>query len=61
MADASLYLGMSQAVFERVYRHHSPTLRMPGWNAPPIWEIFDPQFHPREIVVDEGWVEEQAA
>lgn len=61
MTDAAAFLGMSQALYEKVYRHHSPTLRMPGWNAPPIWEIFDPKFHPREIVVDDGWVEEDAA
>jgi integrase len=60
MTDAAGFLGMSQAVYEKVYRHHSPTLRSPGWNAPPIWEIFDPRFHPAEIIVDDGWVEEVA-
>lgn len=54
MTDAAAFLGMSQAVYERVYRHHSPTLRMPGFLSPPIWEIFDPRYHPREIVVDDG-------
>jgi integrase len=43
MTDAAAFLGMSQAVYERVYRHHSPTLRMPGWQSPPIFEIFDPR------------------
>lgn len=61
MTDASAFLGMSQALYEKVYRHHSPTLRMPGWQSPPIFEIFDPKYHPREIVVDDGWVEERAA
>ncbi len=61
MTDAAAFLGMSQALCEKVYRHHSPTLRMPGFNSPPIWEIFDPKFHPKEIVVDDGWVEQQAA
>lgn len=61
MTDAAAFLGMSQALYEKVYRHHSPTLRMPGWHAPPIWEIFDPKYHPKEIVVDDGWVEDEAA
>lgn len=61
MTDAAAFLGMSQALYEKVYRHHSPTLRMPGWQSPPIWEIFDPAFHPKEIVVDDGWVEDEDA
>ncbi|MAN75998.1 MAG: integrase [Rhizobiales bacterium] len=61
MADAAGYLGMSQEVFERVYRHHSPTLRIAGFVNPPIWEIFDPKYRPAEIVLDDGWVEEEAA
>lgn len=61
MTDAAAFLGMSQAIYEKTYRHHSPTLRSPGWNSPPIWEIFDPQYHPAEIIVDDGWVEEEAA
>jgi integrase len=61
MTDAAAFLGMSQAVYEKTYRHHSPTLRTPGWHAPPIWEVFDPRYHPREIVVDDGWVEDEAA
>lgn len=60
MTDAAEYLGMSQAMYERVYRHHLPTLRMPGWQSPPIFEIFDPRYHPGEIVVDDGWVEAAA-
>jgi integrase len=60
MTDAAAFLGMSQALYEKVYRHHSPTLRMPGWHAPAIWQIFDPKYHPTEIVLDDGWVEEAA-
>lgn len=61
MTDAAAFLGMSQALYEKVYRHHSPTLRMPGWHSPPIWEIFDPRYHPQEIVTDDGWVEDEEA
>jgi integrase len=62
MTDAAAFLGMSQATYERVYRKHSPTLRGPGFVSPPIWEIFDPKYHPTEILVDDdGWLEEEAA
>lgn len=59
MTDAAAYLGMSQAIYEKTYRHHSPTLRGPGWHSPAIFEIFDPRYHPTEIIVDDGWVEEE--
>lgn len=52
MADAAGYLGMSQAIYEKVYRHHSPSLRSAGFVSPPIWTVFDPPFHPTEIVVE---------
>lgn len=63
MADAAMYLGMSQKIYEDVYRKLSLQTRMPGFNNPPIWEIFDPKFHPSEILLDDGWVypEEKAA
>lgn len=60
MTDAAAFLGMSQAVYERVYRHHSPTLRMPGFLNPPIWELFDPRYHPTDIVVGSGSIEDAA-
>ena len=39
-------------------RHRVPP---PGWNSPPVWEIFNPKFHPSEIVVSDRWVEDDAA
>ncbi|KQX40398.1 hypothetical protein ASD04_07165 [Devosia sp. Root436] len=61
MTDAAAFLGMSQVTYERVYRKISPTLRGPGFVSPPIWLIFDPKYHPSEIVVDDGgWLEEAA-
>jgi integrase len=50
--EAAHFLGMSQATYERVYMHHHPGLRMPGFKDVPIWEIFDPRYHPTEIIVD---------
>lgn len=62
MTDAAAFLGMSQATYERVYRKHSPTLRGPGFVSPAIFEIFDPRYHPQEILVpDDGWLEANAA
>ena len=57
MSEAAGYLGMSQKIYEDVYRHLSPTVRSPGfWNVP-IWEIFDPKYHPNEVVLDDGWID----
>ena len=47
MTDASAFLGMSQALYEKVYRHHSPTLRMSGWNAPRSGKSSIPNFIPK--------------
>jgi Site-specific recombinase XerD len=60
MADAAGFLGMSQIVYERVYRHHSPMLRQAGFQSVPIFEIFGARYHPSETVLDDGWVEDAA-
>ncbi len=60
MADASAFLGMSQAIYEGTYQHHSPMLASPGFKNPPIFEIFDPKYHPTEILFDDGWVQAAA-
>jgi hypothetical protein len=51
---------MSQAIYEKTYRHFSPTLRIAGFHTVPIWEVFDPKYHPSEIIVDD-WDEDQDA
>lgn len=60
MGDAAGFLGMSQAIYEQVYRKLSPTMRSAGFQAVPIWEVFDPKYHASEVIVDE-WGEDQDA
>lgn len=57
MGDAAAFLGMTQSIYEKTYRHHSPTIVSPGFHSPPTFEILDPQYHPREVLFDDGWVE----
>lgn len=58
MTDAAAFLGMTQAIYEKTYRHHSPMLTTPGMVTPQIFFIFDPGYHPRELLFDDGWVED---
>lgn len=60
MGDAAGFLGTSQAIYEKTYRHFSPTLRVAGFHTVPIWNVFDPKYHPSEVIVDE-WDEDQDA
>lgn len=55
MGDAAAFLGMTQSIYEKTYRHHSPTIVSPGFHSPPTFEILDPQYHPREVLFDDGW------
>lgn len=57
MAAAAAYLGMSEIIYDQVYRKLSPMMRNPGFVNPPIFEIFDPKYHPNETVFDDGWVD----
>lgn len=57
MSAAAAYLGMSEIIYDKVYRKLSPTIRSAGFQNPPIWEIFDPKYHPSEDVLDDGWVD----
>jgi integrase len=59
MSDAAAFLGMTQAIYEKTYRHHSPTIVSPGFHSPPLFEIFDPKYHPSEVLFDDGWVEHE--
>lgn len=61
MGDAAGFLGMSQAIYEHVYRKLSPTMRSAGFQAVPIWNVFDPKYHPSEVLVDEWEEEDQDA
>lgn len=57
MAEAAGFLGMSEAVYDSTYRKFSPTNRIAGFQAVPIFEIFGTRYHPSETVIDDGWVE----
>lgn len=57
MSAAAAFLGMSEIIYDKVYRKFSPTIRSAGFQNPPIWEIFDPKYHASEDVLDDGWVD----
>lgn len=60
MAEAAGFLGMSEAIYDSVYRKFSPTSRVAGFQAVPIFEIFGTPYHPSETILDDGWVEGEA-
>lgn len=61
MSEAAGFLGMSEAIYDSVYRKFSPTNRIAGFQAVPIFEIFGTPYHPSETILDDGWVEEDEA
>jgi hypothetical protein len=44
-------------IYDTVYRNFSPTNRVAGFQAVPIFEIFGTPYHPSETIVDDGWIE----